>query len=702
MLPKKLDYGKYKGIIVSVALFLLLDASVLMMNFYISFEIADDAEGVNIAGRQRMLSQRMMKSLLDYQSSADYEVQESSIKELSNTVSLFDKTLTAFEMGGETTSANGHLILIGSVTSPGSMAAVQNARSVWAPFNRQFRTLIRAHKNENSELIKETLISVSNYGRANNLKLLKLMNELTIDLENVAASKANRLRWIQTIGITLAVINFFIIMFHFLRQLRESDVKIESARKETQEILDTVNEGLFLLDKDQLIGSQYSDQLTTILGRSDISGKPFDEMLKGMVSEKDRETAEAYIKLLFDPKKKQKLLGDLNPLRQIEVHIPNEDGTYENKHLSFAFSRVVKDRQIVHVLVTVLDITKQIELSQEVEAMKNQGQEQLELLSTILQCHPDMLNRFLENSYGIFNKINAILKTQSKSQSQYLDKVNQIFSLIHNFKGEAASLDLKQFVDVAHEFEDKIQDLRGMETIQGNDFLKLTIQLNRIMSQTEATHKLVDKVSGLASVNHNEGNEKQYEYKWNHYQKLASDTADRQGKSVEVICSGFNDHPVSGEMAAKLNTIVVHMIRNSVVHGIETSEARKIAQKRPMGEISVRLVKRLNGHLEMTISDDGSGIDTDQIRAKAIEQGILTQDQAEQLDSKKTASLIFHPDLSTKNETDTDAGRGMGMYAIRELVKEMSGKLTISSRKGQGASFTISVPILDSEVEEAA
>ena len=701
MLPKKLDYGKYKGIIVSVALFLLLDASVLMMNFYISFEIADDAEGVNIAGRQRMLSQRMMKSLLDYQSSDDYEVQESSIKELTNTVTLFDRTLTAFEMGGETTSAKGSPITIDAVASLSSISAVEKARILWNPFNRELRSLIRYHNNGNDELLSDALVSATLYGRENNLTLLKLMNTLTVELEQVAASKANRLRLIQTVGITLAVINFFIIMFHFLRQLRESDVKIESARKETQEILDTVNEGLFLLDKDQLIGSQYSDQLTAILGKSDIAGKPFDEMLKGMVSEKDRETAEAYIKLLFDPKKKQKLLGDLNPLRQIEVHIPNEDGSYENKHLSFAFSRVVKDRQIVHVLVTVLDITKQVELSQEVEAMKNQGQEQLELLSTILQCHPDMLNRFLENSYGIFNKINAILKTQSKSQTQYLDKANQMFSLIHNFKGEAAALDLKQFVDVAHEFEDKIQDLKAMETIQGNDFLKLTIQLNRIMSQTEATHKLVDKVSGLASVNHDDG-ERQYEYKWHHYQKLASETADRQGKSVEVICSGFNDHPVSSEMAAQLNTIVVHMIRNSVVHGIERSEARKIAQKRPMGEISIRLVKRLNGHLEMTISDDGSGIDTDQIRAKAIEQGILTQDQAEQLDGKKTAALIFHPDLSTKTEADTDAGRGMGMYAIRELVKEMSGKLTISSRKGQGTSFTISVPVIDSEVEEAA
>jgi two-component system chemotaxis sensor kinase CheA len=701
MLSKTFDYGKYKGIIISVALFLLLDASVLMMNFYISFEIADDAEGVNIAGRQRMLSQRMMKSLLDYQSSGDIDVQQSSLKELSSTIALFDQTLTAFEIGGETKSAKGEPIFIEAATSPESMRAVQEARSIWNPLNRQLNRLIRAHNNGDLDQLNTQLVLASEYGRKQNLKLLKLMNTLTVDLEQVAASKANRLRLIQTVGITLAVINFFIIMFHFLRQLRESDIKIESARKETQEILDTVNEGLFLIDKNQKIGSQYSEHLLSILGKDNISGQPFDELLRGMVSEKDRDTAESYIKLLFDPKKKQKLLGDLNPLRQIEVHIPNDDGSYENKHLSFAFSRVVKNREILHVLVTVLDITKQVELSREVETMKNQGQEQLELLSTILQCNPDMLSRFIENSYTTFNQINEILKTQSKHQGQYIEKAQQIFALVHNFKGEAAALELHQFVDAAHEFENQIQDLKSMPTIQGNDFLKLTIQLNRLISQTESTHKLVDKVSGLTTVvsTEHEGN---YRYPWEQYQKLATDTADRQGKQVEVLCSGFNDYPLSDGVATQVNTIIVHMIRNSVVHGVETPQIRKESQKPATGLINIRLVKRLNGYLELSIHDDGLGIDTEKVREKAVERGIISAEQAEQLDSKKTAALIFHPDLSTKSEADTDGGRGVGMYAIREMVKDMSGKLTINSRKGRGTTFTITIPSLSTDVEEAA
>ena len=87
------------------------------------------------------------------------------------------------------------------------------------------------------------------YARANNVSLLNLMNSLTLELERVAGAKASQLRLIQAVAIVLAVVNFIIILWHFLGQLRRSDQALDAARKETQHILSTVNEGLFLLDK---------------------------------------------------------------------------------------------------------------------------------------------------------------------------------------------------------------------------------------------------------------------------------------------------------------------------------------------------------------------------------------------------------------------------------------------------------------------
>ena len=95
------DFGKYRGIIISIALFLLLDASVLLFNFYVSFEIADDAVGVNLAGRQRMLSQRMAKTLFVLDASRDDPIGfKTAFDELQLSKRLFDETLNAFNSGG--------------------------------------------------------------------------------------------------------------------------------------------------------------------------------------------------------------------------------------------------------------------------------------------------------------------------------------------------------------------------------------------------------------------------------------------------------------------------------------------------------------------------------------------------------------------------------------------------------------------------
>lgn len=135
-----LDLGKYKGIIVSVALFLLLDASVLLMNFYISFEISEDAVGVNIAGRQRMLSQRTMKSLLDTQVSIAQP--ERPITELRKTAALFDQTLHAFANGGETPGANGKPAQLNKISSDASIAAVSAGQNLWSPYKAYIDSLL--------------------------------------------------------------------------------------------------------------------------------------------------------------------------------------------------------------------------------------------------------------------------------------------------------------------------------------------------------------------------------------------------------------------------------------------------------------------------------------------------------------------------------------------------------------------------------
>lgn len=690
----KLNFGKYKGIILSVALFLLLDASVLMLNFYISFEIADDATDVNLAGRQRMLSQRMVKSLFEFeQSQMDPADAERALSELEMTYGLFDQTLTAFTEGGVTTNADGQPINVEAVTSPQGMAALQQAQTLWGPYAGLFRQVFdnyRQHPRHPDT--RQALVELMAYARANNLSLLKLMNDLTVNLEQVAGSKATRLRTIQTVGISLAVLNFLIIMFHFLRQLRESDARIEAARKETSDILATVNEGLFLIRHDLTMGSQHSDQLLEIFGVASVAEQPVENLLRDIVSEKDLKTALGYIRLLFNPRIKEKLTGDLNPLQGIEVNIAGDNGSYQTKYLNFDFARVSSSHQVEEVLVTVTDITRQVRLERELAASRAQSEQQLEMLTSILHANPDTLALFLTNANRCFGQINDELKRQIKGAGQYQEKIRAIFTLIHNFKGEASALQLERFAAMAHDFESTLDHLRAKVDLRGNDFLELAVQLDALMSYATAVQALVGRLAEFSHGNVDSGRVAASERDWGHLEQLVQDVAARQGKQVMLAASGLREAALDDATAKVVNDICIQFLRNAVCHGLESPEERLLAQKPACGRLDLRLTELAHGRIELTVQDDGRGIDCDALRRQALDSGRWTPEEIEGWDSKRLISLIFTPGFSTAAEVGEDAGRGVGMDVVMQQVQSNGGRLSVSHQNGRYCRFVVTLP----------
>jgi signal transduction histidine kinase len=693
--------GKYRNIIISVALFLILDAGVLMLNFIMSFQISEDAVAVNIAGRQRMLSQRITKSLLETDYSLINRIErEKTLDELAKSVNLFENTINAFTTGGVTTSANGFPVTISAAESIKAKRAIEDAQIIWDEYHSLVKLLIAEGKDINNPMFAVRLKDAIQFGKQENVALLTLMNDLTVELEKIASSKANQLRLIQTVGISLAILNFFLIMFHFMRQLRESDALIESARQETQEILETVSEGLFLLDDELIIGSQYSKELVEIFGRSDIAGTSFKDLLKKLISENDMSTAESFIKLLFKPTVNQKLIGELNPLREIEIHIANDNGQYESKYLNFQFSRVRSQKGISHVLTTVTDVTRQILLSRELDNARSQNEQQMEMLSTIMHANGDLMPVFVKNGFDLLEKVNNVLRLPSKSHMQHKGKIQQIFSFMHAFKGEASALGLTPFADMAHRFEDELEVLNTNENLAGNDFLSLTVLLNQMLRQLEAADKLIQRLASLASAPTESGLVTSMD--WSHLQDLADDIANRQAKAVDVIYSGLNDHTLAETSLTAINQICIQLIRNSVTHGIETVEDRRALQKPTNAEIDIRLCRLRNNEWRLTVQDDGTGLDIESIRLKAVENKLISEEQSEHMDRKQLIGLIFSPNLSTADTVDGDAGRGMGMSVISDLIRDQGGKLNVATRKNSGCTFTITLPADANALIEAA
>lgn len=688
--------GKYRNIVVSIALFLLLDASVLMLNFYISFEISDDAAGVNLAGRQRMLSQRMVKSLLDTQYSNELgQDADTPLNELRTTVELFDTTFNAFENGGAAPGATGTMVDLEAVSDASAIAAIQEAKKIWFPYKERLDAVLSG--DTDADTLNETIA----FARENNLLLLKLMNDLTVSLEQVASSKATRLRIIQTIGISLALLNFFIIMFHFLRQLRESDAKVEEARRETTEILETVNEGLFLLSSDYQIGSQYSAALETMFARKDIGGVTFEELLGDIVSSKNMDTAKRFVALLFRKDIKGNLIGDLNPLKEIEVNISDDDGTFINKYFSFSFERVYVNDEIKDVLVTVSDITERVRLERELALTKEQNDKQIEVLTSILHANPDLLNAFVNDVYKSIRVVNGILREPSKSSSALQRKLEEVFVEIHRIKGEAAALGLDSFVEITHDFELNIKDVQQVKNVSGDDFLPLVVRFEKLVKHTESVQNLTERLATFSSHSESSGGAEGERQKdalytdWKHLLDLSSDISSRCGKDISLVTSGLKEVSLTEDERSFINDLAIQCVRNSIVHGIETPSEREELNKKLTGRIDIRLANLPDGGLELEVKDDGYGIDIDRIRNAAIASGNWSEQELEAWDSKRLMSLIFESGLSTAETHSIDAGSGVGMDVIKSRVIQMRGKIRVQSRRGVGTRISVVLPRLN-------
>jgi len=175
------------------------------------------------------------------------------------------------------------------------------------------------------------------------------------------------------------------------------------------------------------------------------------------------------------------------------------------------------------------------------------------------------------------------------------------------------------------------------------------------------------------------------------YPRIARDLARQLGKDVELALIG-EETEVDKTMIEDLADPLVHLVRNAVDHGVESAEERLAAGK-PSKSI-VRLEARQEGdHIVLIIADDGRGMSPERIRAKAIEKGIIQEEEANTLDDRQSLNLIFLPGFSTMAQASAVSGRGVGMDVVKTNIQKLNGSVDIRSEPGKGSVFIISLPL---------
>ena len=685
--------GRYASVIITTIIFVILVVTVLAVNFNLSFQTEANAEVVNVAGRQRMLSQRVAKSFGNVRSRAILgQSYEQQFKELNGAANLFNTVILAFKQGGEIQSTKSGITFLEAVPSQDGEVIVDKGLEIWQPLYDSISKL--SQNAASSDLNQTDLNRIQVYIDQNINSLLSLMNDLTNYQEGLANEAADTSRLIQTVGIIASLLCFAVIMYLIFGQLQSADRAAQNARKETERIFETVDQGLFLINSDLSIGSERSKALERIFSSAELDGKNFKDFIKELVSNQDLDNIDRYLKLLFDPHKKQRLLKDLNPLNRVALQV-NENNKLINKYLNFSFSRVFDGDDIVGVLTSVSDITREIRLAEELELETRRNAEQMEMLSALMSADSKLLPEFIDNSDQSYQQINNLLKVPSKTRTDFKNKATSITQLIHKIKGESAAIGLGFIADLCHDFEDQVQILLEKPEISGEEFLSLTVLLDKLISLNNQITAIFDTILGRIEQDGSEVLPIVDDSTQTSLKELAQTIAKRQEKKVSLSLAGFDGIGVPSKIKLDLVSLASQLLRNAIAHGIETPDSRKGEGKSETGNISIALFEHGSDGYRLICEDDGAGIDFDALTKKAIEEGLMSEQQLSSTSRSEIINLLLSKPLSTKDSSDEDAGRGLGMTVIGDLVKKMGGKVSLSTKMAKGTRFTINIPQID-------
>ncbi|MFG6467004.1 chemotaxis protein CheA [Roseateles sp. BYS87W] len=173
--------------------------------------------------------------------------------------------------------------------------------------------------------------------------------------------------------------------------------------------------------------------------------------------------------------------------------------------------------------------------------------------------------------------------------------------------------------------------------------------------------------------------------------RLVRDISKRLGKEVQLVIEG-EDTEADKNVIESLADPLIHILRNSLDHGIETPDVRLAAGKPAHG--TLRVSARQDGdRVVLDIADDGAGVDTTRVRAKAVERGLIPADRADALTEAEAVQLVFLPGFSTADSISDLSGRGVGMDVVRSAVERVNGTVQLTSVRGQGTTLQLTLPL---------
>jgi len=467
-----------------------------------------------------------------------------------------------------------------------------------------------------------------------------------------------------------------LINLHDMTHLAELD--------EIAAMKDSLKIGLFFMDREFNIQDHYSRYLEEMLSEKDLFGKKFTSLLSASVSISELGSIRDYFGMIFERTFDQPTLDEINPLNELRyVSITTGD----RKIFQCSFMAVERANGEVFILVSVYDITAKIELERRLLEEESRQQEEMRSIFELIQMDHEVFSDFMEDTEYEFSRIDSTLRDYNLTSQQVLVGVYQS---IHAIKSNAVILGLNTFGDKMHEQETKIKELQKIEgDVPFDDMLTLTMDLERLSQEKEGFRAKIDRINSFkATVG--EG-KKQNEYVLvESLTKTANKVAGDLGKKVRFVVDGIDPEAIEKGPRRVMKEVLVQLVRNSVLHGIEEPSERRAKGKEETGVIRLS-IKKENNNVHIRLSDDGKGLDFKKISKKAIQTKRIRPEDG----SNKNILLkvIFSPGFSTSETESIHGGRGIGLNLVKDRVRDTKGTIKLQSESDKGTVFNFDFPI---------
>lgn len=479
------------------------------------------------------------------------------------------------------------------------------------------------------------------------------------------------------------------------------EYKIEQKTKKISVLLDNAGQGFLTFDKNFIIDEEYSKECIKLLG---------DEIGRKNISE-----------LLFEDSLKREfftttLLEALNESMAIK----------RNSYLSLLPQIIIFNKKALKLEYKILEenyfmlILTNITSQRKLESKMKKEQETFKMIVSVVSESGVFFD--LKKEYGNFiNNYKEFIDMELSPKHN----IGEIYRAVHTFKGSFSQIYMQNIVGLLHDLETKIsimlkkedvtneeltdllnrtnfkenldESLNIITEILGEDFLNaqnfLKINLSNILDLQDKIANIVDKVETtspecqdiLCHVQ-NLSNYKLTEL-LRPYNKLVQQLAVKFGKEIyEFDIAGDRDITVSENIKPFIKSLI-HIFRNSVDHGIESYDKRIELQKDEIGTITCS-IQTNNDSIHIMIEDDGSGIDIEKIKNKAVLFGIDTSE----MNDEELYNLIFEDGFSTKDTVDEISGRGVGMAVVKNELEKINGMIQIKSLVNVGTTFEFIIP----------